>query len=50
MKIFMENKHLIAKHNAAYVNGNTDFELALNEYGDMVNRNSKSHFGSSVFL
>jgi len=39
----MENKHQIAKHNAAYEQGNKKFKLALNKYGDMVNMNSKSH-------
>lgn len=43
MKIFMENRHQIAKHNAAYEQGNKKFKLALNKYGDMVNMNSKSH-------
>jgi hypothetical protein len=42
MKIFMENKHQIAKHNAAYEQGNNKFKLALNKYGDMVNVNLKS--------
>lgn len=36
MKIFMENKHQIAKHNAAYEQGNNKFKLALNKYGDML--------------
>jgi hypothetical protein len=40
MEIFMENKHLIAKHNAEYEKGNKEFKLALNKYGDMVNMNS----------
>jgi len=44
MKIFMENRHQIAKHNAAYEQGNKKFKLALNKYGDMVNMNSKSHW------
>lgn len=41
MKIFMENRHKIAKHNAAYEQGKKKFKLALNKYGDMVNMNSK---------
>jgi len=40
MKIFMENRHQIAKHNAAYEQGNKKFKLALNKYGDMVNMGS----------
>jgi len=36
MKIFMENRHQIAKHNAAYEQGNKKFKLALNQYGDML--------------
>jgi hypothetical protein len=44
MKIFMENRHRIAKHNAAYEQGIKKFKLALNKYGDMVNMNSKSHW------
>jgi len=42
MKIYMENKHKIAKHNAAYEQGNRKFKLALNKFGDMVNMNSES--------
>jgi hypothetical protein len=42
----MENRHQIAKHNAAYEQGNKKFELALNQYGDMVNMNLKSHWFS----
>jgi hypothetical protein len=38
----MENKHKIAKHNAAYEQGNRKFKLALNKFGDMVNMNSES--------
>jgi hypothetical protein len=37
----MENKHKIAKHNAAYEQGNRKFKLGLNKYGDMVNINSE---------
>jgi hypothetical protein len=40
----MENRHQIAKHNAAYEQGNKKFKLALNKYGDMVNMNSKSNW------
>ncbi|PNF20196.1 Cathepsin L [Cryptotermes secundus] len=36
MKIYMENKHKIAKHNAAFELGHKKFKLAMNKYGDML--------------
>lgn len=36
MKIFMENKNKIAKHNALYEKGATSFKLGLNPYADML--------------
>lgn len=36
MKIFMENKHKIAKHNAKYAQGLVPFKLNVNKYADMV--------------
>jgi hypothetical protein len=41
MKIFMENKHNIAKHNTAFELGHKKFKLAMNKYGDMVSVNSE---------
>nr|CDJ26732.1 cathepsin L-like cysteine peptidase 3 protein [Tityus serrulatus] len=36
MKIFMENKHKIAEHNALYVRGLKKYRLAMNEFGDKL--------------
>ncbi|XP_044740641.1 procathepsin L isoform X1 [Chrysoperla carnea] len=36
MKIFMENKNKIAKHNKQYELGLVSYKLALNQYGDML--------------
>lgn len=36
MKIYMENKNKIAKHNARYEKGLVSFKLEMNHYGDMV--------------
>ncbi|XP_015592402.1 cathepsin L1 [Cephus cinctus] len=36
MKIFMENRHKIAKHNAKYEMGLVSYKLKLNKYGDML--------------
>lgn len=36
MKIFMENKHKIAKHNAKFARGEVSFKMGLNKYADMV--------------
>lgn len=36
MKIFMENRHKIAKHNAAYEKGITKFRLGMNKYADLL--------------
>lgn len=36
MKIFMENKHSIAKHNQLYEQGKTTYKLAVNRYADLL--------------
>lgn len=36
MKIFMENKHKIAKHNQRANNGLHGYTLAMNHFGDML--------------
>lgn len=36
MKIFMENKNKIAKHNARFIKGEVSYKLGLNKYGDML--------------
>lgn len=36
MKIFMENKHKIAKHNRLFELGKVTFRQKLNKYGDML--------------
>jgi len=36
MKVFMENKYKILKHNALYEKGQHSFKLRMNEYGDML--------------
>ncbi|XP_046422668.1 cathepsin L [Neodiprion fabricii] len=36
MKIFMDNKHKVAKHNAKYEMGLVSYKLELNKYGDLL--------------
>jgi cathepsin L len=36
MKIFLENKHAIEKHNAKYEMGLVSYKLGLNKYGDLL--------------
>lgn len=36
LKVFMENKHLIAKHNQRAANGLKGFTLAMNIFGDLL--------------
>jgi len=36
IKIFMENKHLIAKHNQRASNGLKSYSLAMNQFGDLL--------------
>ncbi|XP_046398584.1 procathepsin L [Ischnura elegans] len=36
MKIFMENKRKIAKHNSNYEKGLVNYKLALNQFGDLL--------------
>jgi len=36
MKIFMENKQKIAKHNQLHAQGNRTYSLAMNKFGDML--------------
>lgn len=35
-KIFMENKHKIAKHNQQYERGNVSYKLGVNKYADLL--------------
>lgn len=37
MKIYMENKHKIMKHNQLYEKNEVSYKLGMNEFGDMVN-------------
>ncbi|KAF7988186.1 hypothetical protein HCN44_007680 [Aphidius gifuensis] len=43
MKIFMENKHIIAKHNSKYEMGLVSYKLGLNKYGDMLHHEFVGH-------
>lgn len=36
MKIFLDNKHKIAKHNQMYAAGEVSYKLALNSYADLL--------------
>lgn len=36
MKVFMDNKHKIAKHNSLYERGIKKYKLAMNEFGDKL--------------
>lgn len=36
MKIFMDNKHKIAKHNGNYEMKKVSYKMKMNKYGDMV--------------
>lgn len=36
MKIFMENRHKIAKHNQRYEQGLVSYQLGMNKYADML--------------
>lgn len=36
MKIFMDNKNKIAKHNQLYELGHVTYKLALNKFGDLL--------------
>lgn len=38
MKIFMENKDKIEKHNKLYEEGKVSFKMGLNKYGDMLHQ------------
>ena len=38
MKIFMDNKHKIAKHNGNYEMKKVSYKLKMNKYGDMVSK------------
>ncbi len=42
MKIFMENKHKINRHNRLYEQGEESYQLAMNHFGDLVS--SKKNF------
>lgn len=57
MKIFMENRHKVAKHNAQYERGLVSYKLKINKYSDMLhhefvhtfngfNRTTKKNLGA----
>jgi cathepsin L len=41
LKIFVENKQKIAKHNMEFAAGNKTYSLRLNKYADMVSQFSR---------
>lgn len=43
MKIFMENKNKIAKHNQMYHRGSVTYKLAMNKYGDLLHHEFVNH-------
>ena len=43
-KVFMENKKLIAEHNARYYEGKHNFTLKMNHFGDMLRNEYSSKF------
>lgn len=38
MKIYMDNKHKIAKHNGNYEMKRVAYKLKMNKYGDLVSK------------
>jgi len=62
MKIFMENKHKIAKHNQQFSKGSVRYQLAMNRFGDLLHHEfvglmngfmkgyNKSHEDASTYL
>jgi len=50
MKVYMENKYKILKHNAAYEKGQRSFKLGMNQYGDMVNEKTSLIFLYNVIV
>lgn len=36
MKVYLENRHKIAKHNARYEKGEVTFKMDMNHFGDLV--------------
>ena len=42
MKVYMENRHKIARHNLQYENGEKSYSMAMNHFGDLVTRHSDS--------
>ena len=43
-KVFMENKRLIAEHNARYYDGQVNFTLKMNHFGDMLRNEYSGKF------
>ena len=51
MKIFMDNKHKIAKHNGNYEMKKVSYKLKMNKYGDMLHHefvNTLNGFNKSI--
>lgn len=36
MKVYLENRHKIAKHNARFEKGEASFKMEMNHFGDLV--------------
>lgn len=43
MKIYMENKNKINKHNQRYHRGEVTYKLAMNKYGDLLHHEFVKH-------
>ena len=50
LKIFMENKAKVARHNAAAHRGEKSYFLKMNTYGDLVSNNRGSTGTPPVYL
>jgi len=42
MKIYLENKHKVAKHNILYEKGEKSYQVAMNKFGDLLHHEFRS--------
>merc|ERR1719369_195819 len=49
MKIFMENKQKIAKHNTRFHKGHHAYDLEMNHYGDLLSHEFQSIYNGYRF-
>lgn len=49
-KVYLENRHKIARHNARFQKGEVSFTMEMNHFGDLVKKKKKKIKGLLLFI